>query len=81
MADVERIAIRTRESGVTLAGWRLATSTATGAGSITRIEAQGGPYYRGEGAFLGWSQERLAAEYQRHLPEPEDPMPDSVQFG
>jgi hypothetical protein len=81
MAALERVAIRTRESGVTLAGWRLAISAEAGAGSITRIEGKGGPCYRGEGAFLGWSQERLAAEYQRLLPEPEDPMPDSVQFG
>jgi hypothetical protein len=81
MTDLERVAIRTRESGVTLAGWRLATSTAAGAGSITRVEATGGPCYRGDGAFLGWSQERLAAEYQRLLPKPGDPEPDPGQFG
>jgi hypothetical protein len=80
-ADLERIAIRTRESRVTLAGWRLATSTTGGPGSITRIEGAGGPCFRGDGVFLGWSQERLAAEYQRHLPKPEDPLPDPGQLG
>lgn len=81
MTDLERVAIRIRESGVTLAGWRLATSTPAGAGSITRVDGLAGPCFRGDGAFLGWSQERLAAEYQRLLPKPEDPLPDPGQFG
>lgn len=81
MTGLERIAIRTRESAVTLAGWRLEASTPQGMGSITRVDGLAAPCFRGDGAFLGWSQERLAAEYQRLLPKPEDPLPDPGQFG
>jgi hypothetical protein len=78
---LERVAIRTRESLVTLAGWRLCASTPAGSGSITRIDGAAGARFRGEGAYLGWPQARLAAEYQRLLPKGEDPAPDPGQFG
>jgi hypothetical protein len=77
---LERIAIRTRESGVTLAAWRLVPSDHRN-GAITRVETGGLSVYRGDGAFLGWGQAQLQAEYERLLPKPPDPMPDPGQFG
>lgn len=78
--SLERVAIRTRESGVTLAAWRLVPPS-RGDGAITRLETGGSSVYRGDGAFLGWGQAELEAEYRRLLPKPPDPMPDPGQFG
>jgi len=78
-ATLERVAIRTRESGTTLAAWKLAPEGF--AGAITLVEIAGRSIYRGEGSFLGANQAALEAEYRRLLPKPPDPMPDSVQFG
>ncbi len=64
---LERVLVRRRESSVTTAAWRLDLTCDQGAGGIVRIEAatdsgeQG--IYRGDGVFLGWSQERLAEVY------------------
>jgi hypothetical protein len=80
-ARLERVAIRTRESGVTLAGWRLGASTRGGPGSITRVDGASGSLFRGDGAYLGWSQTNLEAEYRRLVPRPPDPEPDAGQFG
>jgi hypothetical protein len=80
-ARLERIAIRTRESGVTLAAWRLGISPDRGAGAITLVEIGSSSVYRGDGAFLGWSQARLEAEYRRLLPQGSGPEPDPGQFG
>ena len=81
LSSLERVAIRTRESGVTLAGWRLSASTPTGPGAITRVAGAAGDWYRGEGAFLGAPQSQLSAEYERLRPSPGDPLPDPGQFG
>ena len=54
----ERIAIRTRENGVTLAAWRLELNDPRGA--MVMLEIGGRTVYRGEGTLLGSSQERLA---------------------
>jgi hypothetical protein len=36
-----------------------------GSGGIVRLETSTGqPLYRGDGLFLGWSQERMAEVYQ-----------------
>ena len=77
---LERVAIRTRESGTTLAAWRLSPPGLADA-AITLVEIGGRSVYRGEGAFLGRGQAELEAEYQRLLPKPPDPMPDPGQFG
>ncbi len=78
--SLERVAIRTRESGVTLAAWRIAPPSRAD-GAITLVEIGGRSVYRGDGTFLGWDQAQLEAEYKRMLPEPPDPMPDPGQFG
>lgn len=78
---LERIAIRTRESTVTRSAWRLRVADGRGSGAILRVESDDGSIFRGEGAFLGWAQERLATEYGRLLPKGGPPEPDPGQFG
>ncbi len=69
----ERVAIRTRESGVTMSAWRVQFPK----GAIVLVEVGKRIVYRGEGALLGASQDRLAALWQSSLPdvppEPENP--------
>jgi hypothetical protein len=81
-ADLERMAIRLRESAVTLSAWRLAITCDEGTGAIVLVETPGGgSLFRGEGLFLGWAQERLEAAYKRLLPGGGDSGPDVVQGG
>jgi hypothetical protein len=68
--SMERVPIRTRESNVTRSAWRMEVSCDEGAGAIILIDDA---FYRGEGLFLGWPQEELAAAYasvQKHDDEP-----------
>lgn len=79
---LERVAIRTRESGLTLAAWRLAASSAQGEGTIFLVETPGGgALFRGDGVFLGWPQPRLEAAYRRLQPGGGEPEPDAGQLG
>jgi len=81
-ADLERMGIRLRENAVTLSAWRLGITCDEGTGAIVLVETPGGgSFYRGEGLFLGWPQERLEAAYRRLLPGGGDPEPDVVQGG
>lgn len=65
---IERVLVRRRDSGVTTSAWRLDLTCDQGAGGIVRMELPGEtddqPVYRGDGVFLGWSQERLAEVYE-----------------
>ena len=74
VAPLERVPIRIREAGVTLSGWKLAASAAEGAGAMVRAETPAGSFYRGEGWFLGWTQEALATAWAELLP----PAPNEV---
>lgn len=58
--SMERVPIRTRESNVTRSAWRMEVDCDEGAGAITIVDDA---FYRGEGLFLGWPQEELAAAY------------------
>jgi hypothetical protein len=58
VVDRERVQIRMRESGTTLSAWRV--SLRDPAGAIVLAEVTGKSWYRGEGALLGSSQEKLA---------------------
>jgi hypothetical protein len=61
---LERVLIRQRESSVTTAAWRLELRCDQGAGGIVRIEVSAAEaFYRGDGLFLGWSQERMGQVY------------------
>src|SRR5688500_15303898 len=83
---VERVLVRRRESQVTTSAWRLEVTCDQGAGGIVRVgvaTATGEqPVYRGDGVFLGWSQERLAEAYDS-LSRPTDTGPsfDLLQLG
>jgi hypothetical protein len=80
--SLERAPIRTRESGVTLSGWRLCVESEEGEGAIVLVEAATGePWYRGEGVFLGWSPEALRTAYESLRPRSEEPAFDVGQLG
>ena len=68
-APPERVPARTREGRVTLSAWRMSITTANGAGAIVLVETNVGAVFRGEGMFLGWPQETLAAAYRALVPK------------
>jgi len=73
----ERAPIRSRESRVTLSAWRMELQLAGGErAAITLVD----PWYRGEGALLGSTQQRLAELWRSLLPQGgEEPAPP--QYG
>jgi len=77
----ERVAIRLRESSVTLPAWRMAATALEGAGTLVRVETPGGSLYRGEGWFLGWSQEAMSTAWTELLPPSESDALDLPQLG
>ena len=79
---LERHLIRTREGSTTRSAWRLRVSCAEGDGAIVFVEVSPAEsFYRGEGVFLGWEQDRLAAAYQALRPEPAGADPEMAQLG
>jgi hypothetical protein len=74
----ERVQIRTRESNVTTAAWRVELSAPRGA--IVLVDAGRQSYYRGEGALLGCTQPQLADVWSAALPQA-PPEPDLPQLG
>jgi len=81
---VERIAVRARDAGHTFSAWVLRVETAHGPGTIARVEPSPDvTHWRGDGVFLGWPSERLAAAWEalrEKEPEPEA-GPDFPQLG
>jgi hypothetical protein len=79
---LERFPICTRESSSTLSAWRLTIMTDEGDGSIYLVGiSPDRALYRGDGLFLGWSQQRLEAVYRELRPVSEEPPFDSLQLG
>jgi hypothetical protein len=79
---LSRVPIRVRESAVTLGGWRLLVASDQGDGSITLVDAgTPEPLHRGEGVFLGWPSDRLAAAYVMLAPPDEAALFDLPQLG
>ena len=78
---LERVAIRLRESSVTLAAWRMAVSGPEGAGTLVRVDTPGGALFRGEGWFLGWTQEAMSTAWAELLPPPPSDTMDLPQLG
>lgn len=61
----ERVSIRTRANDLPLHAWKVQIACEQGCGALLRIQIpRQGIHYRGDGVFLGWPQERLAAAYQ-----------------
>ena len=83
MSDVslERTLVRTREVGTTVSAWRMVVDDELGSGTITLIDMDRHPAYRGDGIFFGWTQDKLAAEYQRLNKPSEEPQLDFPQLG
>jgi hypothetical protein len=80
--SLERVAIRTRESGVTLSGWWLSVESDQGKGAIALVESSAANvWYRGEGIFLGWGAEDLRAAYETLRPRPGEPGFEIQQMG
>ena len=79
---LERSPIRAREKSVTLSAWRLTVASDQGEGSITLVEAsREGVFYRGDGIFLGWPQERLGSAYAALAPKDEAAPLQTPQLG
>jgi hypothetical protein len=71
--SLERVPVRTRETGVTLSGWWLSVESDQGRGAIAVVESSAADvWYRGEGVFLGWTGEDLRAAYEALRPKCED---------
>ena len=69
---LERVPVRIRAREATLSAWRLALSSAEGAGAIVLVEASPEEsHYRGEGICLGWPQVRLAAVWRALTARPD----------
>jgi hypothetical protein len=83
-ARMARIAVRARDAGHTFSAWALAVETEGGPGTIVRVEpSPDATHWRGDGVFLGWTRERLAAAWEALRatePEPEA-GPDFSQLG
>ena len=76
--SLERFPVRTRDSALTCSAWRLQVETDKGSGALVLIEySPENAFYRGEGVFLGWTQERMAAAYKTFVPDPE---PDGFEI-
>jgi hypothetical protein len=79
---LDRMPIRTRESGATLSAWRLSAESDQGHGAIVLVEAGNEEvWYRGEGVFLGWTTERLRAAYAALRPRSEESAFEIHQLG
>lgn len=79
---LERFPIRAREQTMTLAAWRLSASAEEGDGTITLVELPSGEILRrGDGIFLGWTQERLGRAYDALAPRDDTPPPEMLQLG
>jgi hypothetical protein len=76
--SMEHVPIRTRESNVTRSAWRMEVRCDEGAGAITLIDDA---IYRGDGLFLGWPQEELAAAYQGLIKPSDEPPFELMQLG
>ena len=69
---LDRFLIRLRDGTATQSAWRLSVESDQGQGAIVLVEASPAEtFYRGEGVFLGWPQERLGSAYRALLPKPE----------
>lgn len=78
----QRVAIRTRSTTVTRSGWRLEVRCDQGQGAVVLAETTPGEsYHRGEGLFLGWPQDTLAALYEALRPPADDASFETPQLG
>ena len=80
--SLERFLIRTRGGSATQSAWRLSVVSGEGHGAIVSVEASPEEkFFRGEGIFLGWAQDRMGAAYRALLPKSEEPVFETPQLG
>jgi hypothetical protein len=80
--SLERFPIHTRDTEATQSAWRMEIESDAGRGAIMLIDlSEGQAIYRGEGAFLGWPQDRLAAVFNRLRATPDGPPFELQQLG
>jgi len=77
----ERVPIRMRSAGVTQSAWRMPVRCDQGQGAILLVESGAESYRRGEGLFLGWTQETLASLYDALLPKTSEAPQEPLQLG
>jgi hypothetical protein len=79
---LERFPIRAREQSMTLSAWRLSAAAEEGEGTITLVELPSGEILRrGDGIFMGWTQERLGRAYEALAPRDDTPPTEMLQLG
>jgi hypothetical protein len=79
---LERFLIRLRDGSTTRSAWRLAVESGEGRGSIIYVEiSPEETFFRGDGVFLGWPQDRMASAYRALLPKPDGPEFETQQLG
>jgi len=79
---LERFPIRARQMSNTLSAWRLTIASEHGEGAITLVETSSEEaFYRGDGVFLGWPQDRLASAYEALAPKDETAPFETQQLG
>jgi hypothetical protein len=79
---LERFLIRLRSGSATQSAWRLSAASDEGQGAIILVEmSPEEKFYRAEGVFLGWPQERMEAAYRALLPKPEKDGFELQQLG
>ena len=76
--SLQRAAVRLREGEAILSAWQMVIDSPQGAGTITLLDSG---FFRGDGAFLGWSQEQLAKLYQSLNVPPDEPKFELQQLG
>jgi hypothetical protein len=69
-SEPDRVMLRMRGAAVTVSGWRIGVEAPRGPGGVVLAEHGSQRFYRGEGVFLGWPQDRLEAAYRALLPSP-----------
>ena len=80
--SLDRFLIRMRGGAATQSAWRLSVVAEEGQGAIIFVEdSPEETFYRGEGLFLGWPQERLRAAYRALLPRHDEPPFEMHQLG
>lgn len=76
--SLQRVPIRTRESGATVSGWQMIIESPNGPGTITLLDSG---VFRGDGSFLGLPQEKLAEIYMSLNTPPDEPPFELMQLG
>jgi len=79
---IERVPVRERGASFTASAWSIAVRADEGAGTIVRVEAAGGAvHFRGDGHFLGWGREEMAAAWEAMAHSDAPAEPELPQLG